>query len=68
LVSVKKESGMIDEVKIIAEIGGETKLKLPFRTWFIASQKDVEVKNTAEGFLILRCKPGGTIFIKNGYE
>ena len=68
LVSVKKDGGLVDELKIIAEKGGDTKLKLPFRTWFIASQKDVEVKNTADGFLILSCKPGGSIVLKNGYE
>jgi hypothetical protein len=68
LVSVKKDAGLVDELKIIAEKGGDTKLKLPFRTWFISNQKDIEVKNTADGFMMLSCKPGGIIIIKNGYE
>jgi hypothetical protein len=68
LVSVKKDGGLVDELKITAEKGGDTKLKLPFRTWFIANQKNVEVKNVADGFLILSCKPGGTIVLRNGYE
>jgi hypothetical protein len=68
LVSVKKESGMIDEVKIVSEIGGQTKLKLPFKTWFILESKGIQVQKSADDYLLLSSKPGGIIVIKNGYE
>jgi alpha-L-fucosidase 2 len=68
LISAKKNNGVVDEVKIVSEKGGTTKLKLPFKTMIIASQKNIEVKNTADGFVTLSCKPSGTVVLKNGYE
>jgi alpha-L-fucosidase 2 len=68
LVSVKKEGGQIDEVKIIAEKGGITKLKLPFKTWFATTKNGVDVQQVADGFVTLTCKPGALLVLKNGYE
>ena len=68
LVNAKKENGLMDEIKIVAEKGGKTKLKLPFKTFLVASKKGVAIKNTEDGFIILTCKPGGVIVLKNGYE
>lgn len=68
LVSVKKEGGQIDEVKIVSEKGGITKLKLPFKTWFAATKSGVEVQQVADGFVTLTCKPGALLVLKNGYE
>ncbi|MDN5289436.1 MAG: hypothetical protein JWR38_5710 [Mucilaginibacter sp.] len=68
LVSVKKEGGQIAEVKIVSEKGGKTKLKLPFKTWFAATKKDVVIKQTDDGFVNLICKPGAVLILKNGYE
>ena len=68
LVDAKKENGQIDEIKIVAEKGGITKLKLPFKTFFVKSKKDILIKNTEDGFITLSCKPGGVIVLKNGYE
>ncbi|TKK65837.1 hypothetical protein FC093_18970 [Ilyomonas limi] len=68
LISAKKTNGITDEVKVISEKGGTTKLKLPFKTMVIASQRNVEVKNTGDGFVTLACNPGGMILLKNGYE
>ena len=68
LISAKKINGVVDEVKIVSEKGGTTTLKLPFKTMTIASQKDIEVQNTNDGFVTLNCKPGGTIVLNNGYE
>ncbi len=65
LVSVKKTSGAIDQVKIVAEKGGNTKLKLPFTTWTIASGKGIEIKKAGD-FIELTCKPGGVIILKKG--
>jgi hypothetical protein len=68
LVSVKKAGGQVDEVKILSEKGGTTKLKLPFKTWYAATKKDVVVKQTDDGFISLTCKPGAILVLKNGYE
>lgn len=68
LVSAKKENGIITEVKIFSEKGGNTKLKLPFKTLVIASQKNITAKDSGDGFMTLNCKPGGEIILRNGYE
>lgn len=65
LVSVKKTNGQVNEVKIVSEKGGSTKLKLPFTTWSAAIKKDVKIKDTADGFISLSCKPGGVIVLRN---
>lgn len=68
LLSVKRTGGQVEELKIVAEKGGKTKLKLPFKTWYAAKNNGVVLKNTEDGFLSLTCKPGGEIVLKNGYE
>lgn len=68
LVDAKKTNGQVEEVTITAEKGGTTQLKLPFRTWLVASKKGVNIDSTTPGFLTLTCKKGGTIVLKNGYE
>jgi len=39
LVSLKKADGQVTEIKIVAEKGGKTKLKLPFKTFFCLTTK-----------------------------
>lgn len=68
LVSIKNEGNQVGEVKIVSEEGGNTKLKLPFKTWYAAIKKGVTVKQTEDGFVSLTCKPGGVLVLKNGYE
>ena len=68
LLSAKKDGGQIAEVKIVAEKGGSTRLKLPFKTYFAASNKGFVIKNTGDGFLELTGKPGAVLLLKNGYE
>jgi hypothetical protein len=65
LVSIKKELGKVDEVKIVSVKGGNTKLKLPFETWTATAQKDVKIANTGDGFISLNCKPGAILVLKN---
>ena len=67
LVNAKKVNGQMEEVKIVAEKGGKTKLKLPFIKWRVASSKDVEIQNAEDGFVSLNCKPGGYVVLKNEY-
>jgi hypothetical protein len=64
LVSAKRSAGAIEEVKIIAEKGGSTKLKLPFKNWTISTSKGVTAKDTQDGFVTLSCEPGGIIVLK----
>lgn len=68
LVSLRKVAGQIDEVKIVAEKGGKTRLKKPFRTWFVAAANNMSAKQDKDGFLEISGKPGGSIVLKNGYE
>lgn len=68
LVDAEKTNGQVKAITITAEQGGTTRLKLPFPTWLVASQKGVKVDSATPGFLTLTCKKGGTIVLKNGYE
>ncbi|MEV4885257.1 glycoside hydrolase N-terminal domain-containing protein [Chitinophaga ginsengisegetis] len=68
LVSARKDGGQVDEVKIVAEKGGQTRLKLPFKTFFAASNKGFVINSTEDGFLSLTAVPGAVLVLKNGYE
>jgi alpha-L-fucosidase 2 len=68
LVSATKKDGLVDQVKISAEQGGKTKLKMPFKTWFANSKYQAEAKQVGDGFIELNFKKGGWIVLKNGYE
>jgi len=65
LVSIKKAEGKVDEVKIVSEKGGDTRLKLPFNTWSAAINKDVKITDTHDGFVSLSCKPGAVLLLKD---
>ena len=65
LVNAKKIAGQITEIKIIAEKGGTTKVKLPFAGWSILTKKGVVTKDNGDGYLTLVCKPGGKMVINN---
>lgn len=67
LVSAKKENGVISEVLIVSEKGGQTKLKMPFKTWVVSAKKEV-VYSFKDGYLLLNTRPGSSIQITNGYE
>lgn len=66
LVDAKKIDGQVDEIKIVAEKGGKTKLKMPFNKSITVSQKGVVLSDRKNGFVTLTCKPGGYIVFKNG--
>ena len=68
LVSAKKDGSQVAEVKIVSEKGGTTRLKLPFKTFYAASNKGFVIKNTGDGFLRLNSQPGSVLVLKNGYE
>lgn len=63
LVDAKKESGKVREVRIVAEIGGKTKLKLPFKKWKIRLAKGVSVRELGNGFLELDGKQNGVLVL-----
>ncbi|HRO46669.1 glycoside hydrolase family 95-like protein [Agriterribacter sp.] len=68
LVDARKENGKIKEIKIVAEKGGQTKLKLPFEQWKIVSAKGITTGKAVNGFIELTCKAGGVIVLKNDQE
>lgn len=65
LIDARKENGIMTHVKIVAEKGGNTLLKLPFEKWKIISSKGVTVNDTGKGYLELHCAPGGDIVLGN---
>jgi hypothetical protein len=63
LVDATKTDGAITEIKIRAEKGGKTRLKLPFPKWRVQAKKGITVTNTRDGYLTLQSLPGGTLVI-----
>lgn len=64
LVSAKKVLGALNEVKIVSEKGGTTKLKLPFNKYTVATCKGATVKKLSGGFIGLTFKKGGEIVLQ----
>jgi hypothetical protein len=62
LVSLKKTSGRINDLKIYSEKGGQTKLKLPFKQYTINSTHGVSSKEVG-GFLELSFEKGSEIVL-----
>jgi alpha-L-fucosidase 2 len=66
LVSAKKENGSIGEVTITSEAGGTMRLKLPFKTFYIAGPPK---KYALDGNILeVKMTKGETILVKNGFE
>ncbi|MCR8557267.1 glycoside hydrolase family 95 protein [Mucilaginibacter sp. BJC16-A38] len=68
LVSLRRAGGQVEEVRIVSEKGGNTKLKSPFKTWIAVTKQGVTISNTNDGFVNLSFKQGGVLVLKNGYE
>ena len=68
LVSASKEAGQVGAIKIVAEKGGKTLLKLPFKTHFFQTRKGVSIKNIGDNMLELTFEKGGEVVVHNGYE
>jgi len=68
LVSANKEAGQVDAIKIVAEKGGKTRLKLPFKTHFFQTRKGVTIKLLDNNMLELTFEKGGELVVRNGYE
>lgn len=65
LVSGKKTNGEVSEVKLVAEVTGKTKLKLPFKKWKVSSIQGMTYEKDENGFLEISCSPGGQITLQN---
>jgi alpha-L-fucosidase 2 len=66
LVSVRKTNGQITEVSIVSEVGGKTKLKLPFKAYKISERGQVTInKEDNNDFVDLNFKPGAAIVLKS---
>lgn len=62
LVSAKKTAGQLAEIKIVAEQGGKTKLRLPDKkTWHVIKKNKVQIRDLPEGFWELSFSKGGEI-------
>ncbi|WP_298349745.1 glycosyl hydrolase family 95 catalytic domain-containing protein [Runella sp.] len=68
LVSATRMGGLVDELTVEAEKGGVARIKWPFKTYFIKSQKGVTLKKAAGDLVELTIQKGGKITLKNGYE
>jgi alpha-L-fucosidase 2 len=66
IISAKRSNGQTEEIKIIAEQGGELLLKLPFKTFYISTlDKKYLVK---DGVIEIVMEKGEMLYIKNGFE
>lgn len=68
LISATKKNGRIDQVKIVAEQGGKTKLKIPFKKWISQSKYQTEAKQISDDFIELTFKKGAWIVLKSEQE
>ena len=65
LISAKKEKGVINKVKIVAEKEGVTMLKLPFKNWKISSATGISAAVQDDELVELKCKAGGSVILRN---
>lgn len=63
LVSARKAGGQIKEVKLVAEQGGKTTLKLPLGAWQAPVKKGVSAREVSPGMLELSFEKGGEIML-----
>jgi alpha-L-fucosidase 2 len=68
LVSAKKENGIPVSVKLVAEKGGECRIRLPFKTYTVKGIKRDVIKKSAEGISSFKTFPGQSVIFENGYE
>ncbi len=67
LISAKKENGVVQEVKIKAEVAGLLRIKLPFKTWINTGIDRSEIK-IVNGIAEMKTTKGQTITFKNAFE
>ncbi len=65
LVSARKGGGVLSEIKIVAERGGSTKVKLPGGRWYVAEKNGAQAGNANGEFLDLVFREGGEVTLKN---
>lgn len=68
LVSAVRAGGITDEITIQSEKGGRVRLKLPFKTHFIKSQRGIVSQKIEGEWMEIMMQKGGKIILKNGYE
>ena len=68
LVSAKKENGVPVSVKLVAEKGGECRIRLPFKTFIVKGIKRDAIKKSADGVISFKTFPGQSVIFENGYE
>ncbi|MES2775096.1 MAG: DUF5703 domain-containing protein [Bacteroidota bacterium] len=68
LVSAKKENGAFSPVKVVAEHGGNLRIKLPFENWRVKGIAKISIKKDAAGILSVSLKEGQQIVFENEAE
>ncbi len=66
LISAAKTNCMIDAVTVTAEQGGTLRLKLPFKTFYLADA--AKKYHVANGIIEIDMSRGEKVVIKNGFE
>ncbi|HEX8037937.1 MAG TPA: hypothetical protein VF490_02250, partial [Chryseosolibacter sp.] len=66
LVSARKVDGVLSEIKIVAQRGGSTKVKLPGGKWYVAEKNGTQAGKASGEFLDLAFREGGEVTLKNG--
>lgn len=64
LIDAKMINGSLDEIKIVAEKGGSTKLKIPYNSWRVVSQTGAKIQDTGNGFVVLQCRQGAEMVLR----
>ncbi len=68
LVSAKKEDGLFVSVKVIAEHGGDLKIKLPFKNWHVKSIPTSSIKKDEAGIVSVNMQEGQSVVFENVVE
>lgn len=65
VISAVKKDGVLSEIKIVAEQGGKTIVKIPLKNWKVESSHLAKIKQVSEEFTELEFDKEGWILLKN---
>lgn len=65
IVSARKVDGILSEIKIVAEQGGSTRVKLAGKGWYVAEKNGVKPGKLRGEFVTLVFGKGGAITLRN---
>lgn len=68
LVSATKENGVPISIHILAEKGGQLRIKLPFKTWIVKNVDRSATSIDDDGIVSVSLKKNQVVIFENGYE